>query len=139
MKVYVYCNIRQKTLSVRALEGPLKGRVIASAEQILLDDVEFRVSQAGRRRVLREKRKNVHAGVIGTPTAIWGAKLRDELDSNTITGLAVGRRWPPGFRGTRVRYNPYEAAQFVVATGRAVNHARRVKLDRCGIRAVGLN
>jgi len=47
------------------LEGPDKGRVVGWASTVLLSDVTPKVSEAGRQRVLREKRKNVHAGMGG--------------------------------------------------------------------------
>ena len=65
MRVFVYYNLHKKLFSIKALEGPNKGRVIAHRKELSLDYVEFRVSEAGRQRVLREKRKNVHAGVHG--------------------------------------------------------------------------
>ena len=65
MRVEVYYNLHKKCLSVRALEGPDKGRVVLHAPSVVLSNVTFAVSQAGRERVLREKRKNVHAFVRG--------------------------------------------------------------------------
>lgn len=138
MKFSVHCHIRTKTLSVKALEGPFKGLIVASAEKIQLDDAEFRVSEAGRQRVLRTKRKNVHAGCVGTPTAIWGATVRDDLDEGTFAGLGIGKNWPV-FGGLRVRYNPYLTKTFVKsASGEPVVSAKRVQLDRCSIRAAGI-
>ena len=66
MKVFVYYNLHKKLWSVKALEGPQKGRVITRSWYVTLLDAKPRVSQAGRNRVLREKRKNVHAGLVGT-------------------------------------------------------------------------
>jgi hypothetical protein len=66
LKVFTYFNLHKMVFSVKALEGPNKGRVIAHTESIQLTDVTFKVSQAGRTRVLNEQKKNVHAGVIGT-------------------------------------------------------------------------
>lgn len=60
-RVKVYRNLHTRRISVRAAEG-----VIYHAYNIVLDDVSFRVGQAGREKVLREKRKNVHAFVVGT-------------------------------------------------------------------------
>lgn len=65
MKVMVYFNLHKKTWSVKALEGPDKGRVIARSDYVLLASPVGRVSEAGRQRVLREGRKNVHAGIVG--------------------------------------------------------------------------
>jgi hypothetical protein len=46
---------------------------------ICLQDVVFKVSEAGRQRVLREKRKNVHAGVEGVmcEDGFWTKELND--------------------------------------------------------------
>jgi len=101
MKVFVYYNLRRKKTSVKALEGERKGKVILHMEIINLKDVSFKVSQAGRQRVLREKRKNVHAGVVGT-----FAKF-DEMPK-------VPRR---------VRYNPYLNETFVDMEGTPVYNA----------------
>ncbi len=66
MKVFVYWNLHRGMWSVKALEGPDKGRVIARVDTVLLRDVTGKVSQAGRQRVLKERKKNVHAGLVGT-------------------------------------------------------------------------
>lgn len=42
-----------------------RGVVRASARQVRLRDVEFRVREAGRQRMLREQRRNVHAFAVG--------------------------------------------------------------------------
>lgn len=48
------------------MEGTRVRIVIGHASKVLLADCEFKVSQAGRRRVLRERKKNVHAGILAT-------------------------------------------------------------------------
>lgn len=101
MRVFVYYNLRKKKLSVKALVGTRKGRVIAHMEVINLKDVSFKVSQAGRQRVLREKRKNVHAGVVGT----------------------LARSYEMPFVDRRVRYNPYLNETFVDMEGTPVYNA----------------
>lgn len=65
MKVFVYFNLHKHVWSVKALQGENKGRVIAHLNELTLENATFKVSQAGRKRVLTEKRKNVHAGVVG--------------------------------------------------------------------------
>jgi hypothetical protein len=65
MKVFVYFNLHKKCFSVKALEGVNKGKVVQHTDNIVLLLPKFKVSEAGRQRVLREKRKNVHAGVVG--------------------------------------------------------------------------
>lgn len=66
MKVFVYWNLHKNVWSVKALDGKDKGRVIYHANNVVLHDCTFKVSQAGRQRVLRDQCKNVHAGVVGT-------------------------------------------------------------------------
>ena len=65
IKVFAYRNLHRQCWSVKALEGPLKGKVIYHASDITLAWCDFKVSKAGRQRVLREQKKNVHAGVQG--------------------------------------------------------------------------
>lgn len=90
MKVFVYFNLHRKCFSVKALEGVNKGRVIKHAHFVALENVTFKVSEAGRQRVLKEQRKNVHAGVVGTL-----------VDKYTV-GIE------------RVTYNPYKGSNFVL-------------------------
>jgi hypothetical protein len=96
MKVFVYFNLHKKLFSVKALEGACRGRVIAHRTHLVLDDVTFKVSQAGRERVLREQRKNVHAGARGTWVPESGDRVADAL--YTLTELT---------------YNPYKYSSFV--------------------------
>lgn len=91
MKVFVYFNLHKKVFSIKALEGEYKGRVIAHRRQLMLYDAVFKVSEAGRQRVLKECRKNVHAGVVGN----WVNEL-----------ISVDNR-------TQVTYNPYKYDSFV--------------------------
>lgn len=65
MKVDVYFNLHSRCYSVRACEGPDKGRVIAHENTVYIKNPQFKVSKAGHARVLREKRKCVHAVVRG--------------------------------------------------------------------------
>lgn len=63
-KVRVYFNLHRKKLSVQ--EKTAKGwRVWLHTNKITLENVTFKVSEAGRQRVLRERKKNVHAFVEG--------------------------------------------------------------------------
>lgn len=89
MKVDIYFNLHKKCLSIRH-----KGKVIAHADNAELDNVKFIVSQAGRARVLREKRKNVHAFVRGELVS-YGQQLPNEPKDGNVT------------------YNPYKYDSFV--------------------------
>jgi hypothetical protein len=61
-KVFVYFNLHKKCFSVKDVKT---GLVVAHTDRIDLYDCNFKVSEAGRQRVLREQKKNVHAGVVG--------------------------------------------------------------------------
>jgi hypothetical protein len=65
MKVRVYFNLQKKLLSVQA---KVKGvwKVVRHCQEISLIDVTFKVSERGRQRVIKNKRKNVHAYICGT-------------------------------------------------------------------------
>ena len=59
-RVYVYFNLHRKCFSVR--QGT---RVVEHANRVCLKDVKYLVQPAGRKTVLKEKKKNVHAGLSG--------------------------------------------------------------------------
>lgn len=99
LKVFVYWNLHKKCYSVKALNGREKGRVVAHLRSVLLVLAEFRVSQAGRQRVLREKRKNVHAGVAGY---MWSEGVPPSLRSS------------PKYE--KITYNPYKFKTFMGIT-----------------------
>ena len=101
MRVFVYFNLHKKCFSIKALEGDRKGRVVAHSNTVLLESCKFKVSEAGRQRVLREKRKNVHAGVTG----VW--INGDRVESHYEFLSMVGRQ---------VTYNPYKYDSFVYKT-----------------------
>ena len=96
-KVFAYRNLHRQCWSVKALEGPFKGRVIYHADDLTLGWCDFKVSQAGRQRVLREQKKNVHAGVVGYLTEC-GEIATDGIDLDVP-----------------VTYNPYKYDSFVDA------------------------
>lgn len=132
--MFVYCHIRKGRLSIKAMEGSNKGRVIAHAEQLSMRDVDLKVSEAGRQRVLSEGRKNVHAGAVGHIDAAWGLQPRfDDLDMETLRGIGLGGVFRPLTRGTRIKYNPLEAATFVKRTdSMPVLRTKRLMLTGCG-------
>jgi hypothetical protein len=67
--------------------------VIAHSDTVLLQNATGRVSPSGRARVLHEKRKNVHAGIVGT-----------------LVHTETEGYFP---RLTEVTYNPYKYETFV--------------------------
>jgi hypothetical protein len=98
LRVYVYFNLHRKCFSVKALEGEHKGRVVHHTGSVALLDVTFKVSQKGRERVLRTKRKNVHAGVVGTFVTTHCQVFKLSMSE-----------------GQPVTYNPYKYTSFVRA------------------------
>lgn len=110
IRVFVYFNLHRKTFSIKALTGESKGKVIAHADVVEVLGAELRVSEAGRQRVIREKRKNVHAGIVGV-LGYYGPNTRPHADD-----------------AVRIAYNPYKVAHFVSPDGFPVRFADRVIL-----------
>ena len=96
-KVFVYFNLHRKCLSIKALEGEYKGKVIGYADTIVLHSCIFKVSEAGRQRVLRERKKNVHAGVTG-----YISVMNDSHFADIVAAI-----------GSPIKYNPYKYTSFV--------------------------
>ena len=95
MKVDVYFNFHKKVFSVRH-----KGRVIDYTKAIMLEGVKFVVNKAGRARVLKEGRKNVHAFVRG-------------IIHEPCVSIA-------DYKSTTVSYNPYRSGNFTDKDGEPV-------------------
>ena len=90
-RVEVYFNLHKHVFSLRCAKTKL---VLAHCNDwFVLQDVKFKVSEAGRQRVLREKKKNVHAYVQGT----IGNLHVEASSSHTVT------------------YNPYRFESFVAS------------------------
>ena len=68
-RVRIYRNLHKGSLSIKDWDrqSPTYGRVIDRPNVYFVSYPRFIVSKAGRDRVLREKRKNVHAFVQGHP------------------------------------------------------------------------
>jgi hypothetical protein len=65
MRVRVYRNLHRNCLSVQH-KTDRGWRLLQHIHAIALRDVRFIVNESGRQRVLREKKKNVHAFIEGT-------------------------------------------------------------------------
>jgi hypothetical protein len=106
-RVFVYRNLHQNCWSVKSKET---GRVVAHADRVELSNVEFKVSETGRQRVIREKSKNVHAGLVGNLTHF-------EPRGSVMPGQVFNNgRGSDGNEGDQVSitYNPYKYSHFVV-------------------------
>ena len=89
MKVMIYRNLTKGCWSVKNLST---NKVVMHMDELFLTDCEFRVSESGRQRVIRERKKYVHAGVRGFL-----------MESNFVFDESC-----------QVRYNPYLNETFVV-------------------------
>lgn len=114
MRVETYYNLHRKCLSYR----PIGGRV-QHARTLILNDATLTVQPAGRERVRREGKKNVHAFVRGVPAFI---RSLDDTDDGDISVANMERQ---GYK--RITYNPYKYETFVYSdSGLAVLFARQV-------------
>lgn len=107
MKTWCYWNLHKQCVSYKLGSG---GRV-SHATSVVLDRVEFRVQPAGRKKVLEEKRKNVHSFVLGrlvkaVPLATFNVQHLERI----------------GYR--KAYYNPYKTDVWIDAeTGHELTHA----------------
>jgi hypothetical protein len=115
MKADVYKNLQTGGYSIRSRETETYGQVVSHEDAVVVKDVDFVVNKAGRKKVLKEERKNVHAFVRGciAPIDEWRL-VEDEI--------------------IEIRYNPYEFKNFVNSdTETAVNSADIVLLNDSGV------
>lgn len=102
--VQVYYNLHQGGYSIRDKKT---GLVVGYAQNVLLRQCVFKVSEKGRQKVIEQKKKFVHA-------FIEGVFLDADLEH-------------PSELGAKVYYNPYLTEKFtVLKTGQAVNAAEKV-------------
>ncbi len=120
IKVKVYRNLKHGRKAKPLYSIMHNGKVIDRRHHVLLTDATFVVSEAGRQRVLREGRNNVHAFVIGT------------LAESAMGIDARGKDLP-----IHVYYNPYECPDFFMLTPekKSIATARCVLLNEHGMTA----
>jgi hypothetical protein len=113
--VFVYRNLHRKCWSVKQ-----DGLVKAHSQLLAMHSCTFKVSQAGRNRVLKEKRKNVHAGVHGY---LENWQMGEWIDSHPTA--------------RPVTYNPYKYKNFIdIDTEQMVDYAIAVRLEPKQVLAV---
>lgn len=96
-----------------------RGTVRASARRVRLADVEFRVGEKGRQRMIRERRRNVHAFAVG--------RLVDWVHPDDSRDIAP-------LEGRGAIYDPYRFASFVDAeTGAPVTSVSAAYFDEDGV------
>lgn len=91
---FVYRNLHTGRWSVKALNGPYRGLVVAHADEVGVWAPQLQVNESGRQRVIREGKKNVHAGVVG--------QLASVVPDNALAKMR-----------TKITYNPYQFSTFV--------------------------
>lgn len=116
MQVRVYFNLHTKLWSVQDAKTR---RVIGHASKLLIREARFVVSEAGRQRVLREQKKNVHAFVVGElEAAAWvNERIPSKCHYNAWDFCPRSNRaYAKAARkyGYAVSYNPYKGSTFTV-------------------------
>ena len=112
-KIEVYRNLHKKCFSVRH-----KGRVVMhlkDTEQLALTNTKFVVQPAGRAKVLREKRKNVHAFVRGEFEG-FKSSLEENVYFKPFNNLDF----------SIVSYNPYKSNRFHVDAEDPISESQQV-------------
>ena len=105
----VYYNLHKHTFSVQK-----SGIVLLHADYLKLENVEFRVRKGGREKVKTEKRKNVHAFVIGDLVDFCQYPC-DDMPEEPSAPI--------------VTYDPYKFDSFVVKeTGEPISSAKEVDM-----------
>lgn len=114
--VEVYRNLHDKD-GTKKYSIRQNGLVIGHSNLIFLNNAKFVVRQTGRERVIKEKRKNVHAFIKGF---VVDSAMGDDRDG--------GKNWP-----IKVTYNPYRDTNFVSNfQEKPIFGALAVKLDSQG-------
>lgn len=116
MRVRVYRNLNNSMLSIMEISSRL---VMGHCQSIHLDNVQFKVNESGRQRVIKTCRKNVHAfaeGTIAGVAGFEGFKGRSIHANATLEGK-------PCITDVIIRYNPYKTAFFTNEQGEAVTKA----------------
>ena len=130
MRVRVYKNLNNGLISIQCTQKRL---VIGHCTKIVLKDAIFIVSEKGRQRALKEKRKNVHAFAEGEVLQAIGFtdyKGRGSVPNNDTWKEALTHK---------VFYNPYKGAHFLTEHNRKASKASICSVDhRDGIFAANI-
>lgn len=129
--VRVYRNLRAGPpgkAPVYSVVDAKTGRVIFRAGRVALGEVEFIVRPAGRSRVLKTGRKNVHAFAVGILLGIDPDEkpARADLSRQALDSVTARCDVP-------VTYNPRVADTFRSPSGHAVRYSLIAILDARGV------
>jgi hypothetical protein len=100
-KYYIYRNLHTGGFSIKH-----RGLVIARDNFFIAENVTFKVNEIGRQRVIREKRKNVHAYTVSD-------KYTFASNTESVDTLKI------------ITYNPYTSSNFV-CEGKNITSAEKV-------------
>ena len=132
--IFVYRNLHRSGV-VWSVKSRKSGMVVARSSCVIIKNATLKVSQAGRKRVLFKKCKNVHAGIEGT--WVRGSAKENILAHRYIVTECYGQNKKLSWK--KVSYNPYKNEGFIrVDTGALVTKAEFVILDKDGAWAFGL-
>lgn len=105
----IYMVYRNLTNGLWSIKCKATNLVVGHADYIEMFDCEYVVNQSGRERVLKERKKYVHAYVVGKITEVEGFKPFKgrtlELSSEVLRDF---------WQVEDILYNPYLWSQFVV-------------------------
>lgn len=118
--VKIYRNLNSKEVSYSVQQD---GLVVGHTKELGINLPRFKVSQAGRRRVLQEKHKNVHAFIVGHIRPVTHIDKSFKLVYN------------PYKAGTFLveEYNHYKGGWFFTGKTHPVDKADRLKITEEGI------
>lgn len=131
--VKAYRNLHNTTGTGYSLKHKKRDRVISKrggVQRVTLENATFQVSEKTRQRVINERKKYVHAYVVGTLTQaedyIWPAysQRADSIRSEQAD------LWTWGWR--KARYNPFNGPDFTL-DGHPLAGAEKVKLCASGM------
>lgn len=114
--VWVYRNLHGDSAHLYSLRQG--GLVRGHTDRMMLTDCRFKVSEAGRKRVLATGRKNVHAYIVGT---VRDSAMGTDAQTDRVFGV-------------QVTYNPRRHVSFVShPRGQVVELADAVLLHPTGV------
>ena len=130
MNSFIYFNLHKKCFSIRH-----NGFVVAHASTVVVDEATTKVSETGRQRVLQERVKNVHAGVVGAVREFDGVATERGKAMGWFDGcLPISSELIDKANMRKVSYNPYKGNTFFyvdtdesfVEAGQLLMHERKI-------------
>lgn len=113
LTLFVYRNLNRKGV-VFSLKDVKSGLVVDRRNVVVIKNPLFKVSQAGRKRILETRHRVVHAGIKG--------KVLNKLPINL-----------KGLKKVAFTYNPFKYEQFTTKNGKQLFQAKYVILSAEGL------